>query len=173
MTEEAHMTKANRPPSLFRNSQGRTSVAINEGRSPRTACPNSIPEMGSEHRSAFTVGAAKALVWAFIVVGSSTATQTQEPPAEGLAQATGAADVALASSWPDSGPKRLWKRSLGEGESGIVWADGILYTMFRKQRNEHIVESRNCIGRPACGNTGHEIDQVETRPHTSEDCEVP
>ena len=38
----------------------------------------------------------------------------------------------LASSWPSSGPKKLWSRSLGEGHSSILVEDGRLYTMYRQ-----------------------------------------
>jgi outer membrane protein assembly factor BamB len=38
----------------------------------------------------------------------------------------------LASSWPAGGPKRLWSRDLGEGQSAIVVENGRLYTMYRK-----------------------------------------
>lgn len=37
----------------------------------------------------------------------------------------------LAESWPAGGPPRLWRRSLGEGHSSIVFRDGRLYTMYR------------------------------------------
>jgi outer membrane protein assembly factor BamB len=39
--------------------------------------------------------------------------------------------VGLASSWPASGPKKLWSRMLGEGHSSIVAEGGRLYTMYR------------------------------------------
>jgi outer membrane protein assembly factor BamB len=42
----------------------------------------------------------------------------------------------LASSWPASGPKKLWSRPLGEGYSGIAIDDGILFTMYRKNDDE-------------------------------------
>jgi outer membrane protein assembly factor BamB len=38
----------------------------------------------------------------------------------------------LASSWPASGPKKLWSRTLGEGHSSILVEDGRLYTMYRQ-----------------------------------------
>jgi outer membrane protein assembly factor BamB len=38
----------------------------------------------------------------------------------------------LASSWPASGPKRLWSRTLGEGHSSILAEGGRLYTMYRQ-----------------------------------------
>jgi outer membrane protein assembly factor BamB len=43
-----------------------------------------------------------------------------------MSEATG-----LASSWPASGPKRLWMRPLGEGHSAILADAGRLYTMYR------------------------------------------
>jgi outer membrane protein assembly factor BamB len=48
----------------------------------------------------------------------------------------------LASSWPASGPKRLWSRALGEGHSSILAEGGRLYTMYRQisaGRHEEIV----------------------------------
>jgi outer membrane protein assembly factor BamB len=38
----------------------------------------------------------------------------------------------LASSWPASGPKQLWSRSLGEGHSSVLVENGRLYTMYRR-----------------------------------------
>jgi outer membrane protein assembly factor BamB len=38
----------------------------------------------------------------------------------------------LASSWPASGPKKLWSRDLGEGHSSILVESGRLYTMYRR-----------------------------------------
>ncbi len=44
---------------------------------------------------------------------------------------------ALATSWPEDGPKELWQRQLGEdGYSGIVAAGGRLYTMYRRGDDE-------------------------------------
>jgi outer membrane protein assembly factor BamB len=43
-----------------------------------------------------------------------------------MVEATG-----LAERWPAEGPRRLWKRSLGEGHSAIVVDNGRLYTMYR------------------------------------------
>lgn len=48
----------------------------------------------------------------------------------------------LASSWPSSGPKKLWSRSLGDGHSSILVENGRLYTMYRQttaQPHEEIV----------------------------------
>jgi outer membrane protein assembly factor BamB len=43
---------------------------------------------------------------------------------------------ALADSWPEQGPSQLWKRPLGDGYSAIVVDDGVLYTMYRKSRDD-------------------------------------
>jgi len=37
----------------------------------------------------------------------------------------------LASTWPATGPKRLWTRPLGEGHSSILFENGRLYTQYR------------------------------------------
>jgi outer membrane protein assembly factor BamB len=42
----------------------------------------------------------------------------------------------LATSWPETGPRRLWQRELGEGYSAIAVERGTLYTMYRKGDNE-------------------------------------
>ena len=40
----------------------------------------------------------------------------------------------LADAWPEDGPPKLWHRELGDGYSSIVYDDGVLYTMYRKER---------------------------------------
>jgi len=42
----------------------------------------------------------------------------------------------IASSWPATGPKLLWKRALGEGYSAISVDQGRLFTMYRKGDQE-------------------------------------
>jgi outer membrane protein assembly factor BamB len=37
----------------------------------------------------------------------------------------------LADKWPDAGPPEIWSRPLGTGHSAIVFADGVLFTMYR------------------------------------------
>ncbi|UCE59519.1 MAG: PQQ-binding-like beta-propeller repeat protein [Phycisphaerales bacterium] len=37
----------------------------------------------------------------------------------------------LADKWPEGGPRKLWKRELGDGYSSIVVDGGLLYTMYR------------------------------------------
>ena len=42
----------------------------------------------------------------------------------------------LAEKWPESGPKKIWERDLGDGYSTIVADDGMLYTMYRTGEDE-------------------------------------
>ena len=42
----------------------------------------------------------------------------------------------LATTWPATGPRRLWQRELGEGYSSIAVERGTLFTMYRKGENE-------------------------------------
>ena len=42
----------------------------------------------------------------------------------------------LATTWPTTGPRRLWQRELGEGYSAIAVERGTLFTMYRKGENE-------------------------------------
>ena len=45
----------------------------------------------------------------------------------------------LATTWPATGPRRLWQRELGEGYSAIAVERGTLFTMYRKGDNEVVV----------------------------------
>jgi outer membrane protein assembly factor BamB len=45
----------------------------------------------------------------------------------------------LAASWPEAGPKRLWKRELGEGYSAIAVEGARLYTMYQRGEDEIVV----------------------------------
>ena len=45
----------------------------------------------------------------------------------------------LATSWPVSGPRRLWARSLGDGYSAIAAQGGKLYTMYRSGEQDVVV----------------------------------
>jgi outer membrane protein assembly factor BamB len=45
-------------------------------------------------------------------------------------------NVKIADKWPADGPKQVWTRELGDGYSGIVARDGVLYTMYRKGDDE-------------------------------------
>lgn len=45
----------------------------------------------------------------------------------------------LAASWPDAGPKEIWRRALGEGYSSIIVDGPMLYTMYRSGDKEVVV----------------------------------
>ena len=45
----------------------------------------------------------------------------------------------LKASWPDGGPKQLWKRPLGGGYSSVLVQDGRLFTMYRDGDDEVVV----------------------------------
>ncbi len=44
-----------------------------------------------------------------------------------------------ATPWPESGPKQLWSRDLGDGYSTILVEGDTLYTMYRKDNDEFAV----------------------------------
>jgi outer membrane protein assembly factor BamB len=48
----------------------------------------------------------------------------------------------LRDSWPASGPRVMWKRSIGEGYSSTIVEGNVLYTMFGK-RGEEVVLAAN------------------------------
>lgn len=45
----------------------------------------------------------------------------------------------LADSWPDTGPKQVWSRELGQGHSSIVVDQGRLFTMYSKGDQEFVI----------------------------------
>jgi outer membrane protein assembly factor BamB len=45
----------------------------------------------------------------------------------------------LAASWPEKGPRQLWKRELGEGYSAVVSDGAALYTMYSRGAQEAVV----------------------------------
>lgn len=45
----------------------------------------------------------------------------------------------LADEWPEDGPRKLWKRELGDGYSTIASDGDTLYTMYRKGETEYTV----------------------------------
>jgi outer membrane protein assembly factor BamB len=45
----------------------------------------------------------------------------------------------LKDTWSASGPRVVWKRTLGEGYSSTVVEDGVLYTMYARPRQEVVI----------------------------------
>jgi len=71
----------------------------------------------------------------------------------------------LAQSWPESGPKQIWKRELGDGYSGILAEGDRLYTMYRGDNKEIVI----CLD----GKTGktiweHKYDSTPSSIHVHE-----
>ncbi len=58
--------------------------------------------------------------------------QYRGPSRDGASPETG-----ILASWPDDGPKVVWKRSIGTGFSGLSVAGGRLYTMMAEGGKEH------------------------------------
>jgi outer membrane protein assembly factor BamB len=55
----------------------------------------------------------------------------------------------LATTWPATGPRRLWQRELGEGYSAIAVEGGMLFTMYRKGENEVVIALDAATGKTA------------------------
>jgi outer membrane protein assembly factor BamB len=59
----------------------------------------------------------------------------------------------IASSWPASGPRRLWSRPLGEGHSAIVTDGARLYTMYRPAAARRSLQEVIAAFDPGTGST--------------------
>lgn len=72
-----------------------------------------------------------------ILLAASAVTLTAQTPAASWTQWGGPTrdfmvpSTGLASTWPASGPRRLWTRTLGEGHSAVLAEGGRLYTQYR------------------------------------------
>jgi outer membrane protein assembly factor BamB len=53
----------------------------------------------------------------------------------------------LANAWPDSGPRKLWDRELGDGYSGIAVDGPLLYTMYRRGEQEVTLAADTATGK--------------------------
>jgi len=53
----------------------------------------------------------------------------------------------LKDTWPASGPRVIWKRSLGEGYSSPAVENGVLYTMYGKPKVEVVLATDAETGR--------------------------
>jgi outer membrane protein assembly factor BamB len=72
----------------------------------------------------------------------------------------------LATSWPEGGPKQVWKRPLGEGFSAIA-VDGVrLFTMYQRGESEVVIAME--------ANTGQTVWEAPyTSPITANDTRAP
>ena len=63
----------------------------------------------------------------------------------------------LFTEWGEAGPKLLWKRALGDGESSVLVDGGMLYTTYRDGEEEVVVALKPDSGEeyrghsPDCG----------------------
>lgn len=81
---------------------------------------------GRNNRPQFLAAAA-----AFAVMAVSAAFAADWPQFGGPNRNFVVDSKGLATSWPETGPKQLWKRELGDGYSTIVADDAALYTQYR------------------------------------------
>ncbi len=56
-------------------------------------------------------------------------------------------DQRLATSWPAEGPPEVWRRELGDGNSGVAVVNEHLYTMYRRDDDEIVVALDRSSGR--------------------------
>ncbi len=52
----------------------------------------------------------------------------------------------LADTWPEHGPKQLWKRPLGDGYSAILFEEGQLYTSYSEGDHEVVISLNAATG---------------------------
>ena len=79
------------------------------------------------------------LVVLFLPAGMAMAQSTDWPQWGGPHRDFKSSTTGLASSWPATGPRRLWQRELGEGFSAIAAEGGKLFTMYRKGEQEIVI----------------------------------
>jgi outer membrane protein assembly factor BamB len=70
----------------------------------------------------------------FALAGPNDWPQWRGPNRDGISKETG-----ILKTWPETGPKVLWKAPSGDGYSGIVVANGRLYTMHATRSEEVVV----------------------------------
>src|ERR1022692_2556177 len=81
-------------------------------------------------------------------------------------------DAGLADTWPNAGPKVVWKRDLGDGYAGVSEHAGKLFTMYRRDpRHEIVVALDAANGKTVwqyefdSGSTGEKDLQYGPGPH--------
>lgn len=87
--------------------------------------------------------------WALIIgiaVGLPVSVRADWPHVRGPRYDGVSEETGLAASWPEGGPAPLWSRSLGKGHSGIIVAEGRLFTHYQTVSGQYLL----CIN-PATG----------------------
>jgi outer membrane protein assembly factor BamB len=86
----------------------------------------------------------------FVLVSAALANPDDElhwPQWGGPSRDFRVSSTGLATSWPSSGPKKIWSRALGEGYSSIVADADALYTMYRVGDDEIVVSLDAATGK--------------------------
>jgi len=84
------------------------------------------------------ISATRAVTIAFVaMIGSPASAQWTQWG--GPDQAFKASASKISSTWPESGPRKIWQRDLGDGYSAILVDEGKLYTMCRADNKEMVV----------------------------------
>ena len=68
------------------------------------------------------------------------------PTYDGVSQETG-----LADTWPEQGPPLVWSRELGQGYSGLIVAEGKLFTQSQTIGGQYLV----CLDPDTAGQSGN------------------
>ena len=96
--------------------------------------------MLSNHLGRNRVARALSFVAASLVLTLSAAGQSADwPQWGGPARDFKSEAKGLAAAWPESGPRRVWSRDLGEGYSAIAAEGGRLFTMYRRASQDVVV----------------------------------
>ncbi len=88
-----------------------------------------------------------------VIAGAAAVAEAAPPTGSAWPQWGGASRdfkveaTGLADRWPADGPKRLWRRTLGEGYSSIVTDGDNLYTMYREGDDEIVIALRADTGK--------------------------
>lgn len=69
-------------------------------------------------------------------IGEKTGRDTSWPQWGGPSRNFVVDAPALATTWPEGGPRRLWQRPLGDGFSTIVTDGATLYTLYHQERDD-------------------------------------
>jgi outer membrane protein assembly factor BamB len=113
--------------------------------------------------------------WVLLFLGTLAplAGSAPAPPAGGWPQFGGPSrDFRVQATglvpWGDAGPTRLWQRDLGDGYSGVVVGDGVLYTMYTPSAwlglaNAH-AEAVIAVDADTGATLWEQRDPVETKP---------
>ncbi len=82
---------------------------------------------------------------ALVIVFANSGSQTEAQASRGTWPQWGAArnfhidSVQIARSWPQPGPRQIWRHPLGEGYSSILVDGDALVTMYRRNDDEVVV----------------------------------